>query len=887
MQAIRRPVLVVLAAMLAGLFLLSLGTGLWLRVWVPTKGKAWLAEQLQRQLHLTVTIGRMEYALWDGLRLEKVRGVDPASGIRWLEASHLHAHLGLLNLVLRRQLTFRLSGQLLAPCQTDVALAGRMQMRTRDLSLDVLTSEIALDRLSPPLAERLPPALKGGVATAKVRLDAKPDAAPLITGHITVEGLVWEQGLLRLTTNLVLDGATTPNAGGSLPWAVDLTAHLDHGHLEGLPLLQDVTELSGVIQLVDTRMDIHALHGIALGAPWELEGTLAPLPDPQAELIVHTRLDLTALPAQVWPRVQTQPGGRGETSPAWQASGQADVTAVCRGPLRQWPHVELMAEAILRDASVAVPSMPQAFEHIAGRLSYDHLTSSLTIESLSARYQASPLTLQGRLRFTTPVAVHLTMDAETDLAQVSALLPPPAALTALAGPAAIHLEVDGPSTTLSWQGRATMSGATLRLKPIPHPIEQVVGTIRFSNHEVLTDQLAFTIDHEPVILDGAVTNLPAAPRVSLHARLTDGSVSVLGTAYADRFLLETADITLGSSHLLVQGEIGATPKSLSQLRVSGTLEPSDLTRLPWLRLDALKPWRMYGATVLQLQMVGPLGDWNAVSASGTLSADTLSIRELPFRAVRLELEQGQGRLSIRLTNAFLADGKLLGQYLADYSTEPARSLLEFDLTQADLAQVAEAIPAWRNRHINGALSGHASFLGTWADRNRLSGDGWLRANGEHLADIPLLDQILRGFFGALADRLGLAMFRSAQITELSGQWRVLGGRVDTKDFRLGGWAGTEPIAIYLRGSVGLDGTLDLTVEPELSEQLVLQAPTTATPSSAILKTVGGLERLRRLVGRHHLGGTIEKPDYKFEFSLDQLLNQLLHGGLDQLLESIR
>jgi hypothetical protein len=42
-----------------------------------------------------------------------------------------------------------------------------------------------------------------------------------------------------------------------------------------------------------------------------------------------------------------------------------------------------------------------------------------------------------------------------------------------------------------------------------------------------------------------------------------------------------------------------------------------------------------------------------------------------------------------------------------------------------------------------------------------------------------------------------------------------------------------------------------------------------------MKALGGIERLRRTIGRHRIVGTLEKPDYKFEVSLDQLLNQFL------------
>ena len=178
-------------------------------------------------------------------------------------------------------------------------------------------------------------------------------------------------------------------------------------------------------------------------------------------------------------------------------------------------------------------------------------------------------------------------------------------------------------------------------------------------------------------------------------------------------------------------------------------------------------------------------------------------------------------------------------------------------------------------------------MGSWADPTSLRGDGWLRATGEHLAELPLLDQILRGFFGALANQLGLASFRKAQITEIAGQWRLAQARLSTEDLRLSGVSGDQPMTIDLHGSVGLDQTLDVSVEPDLSEQLVLEAPNTSTVARTFLKTLGGLERLRRLVGRHHLGGTLDNPQYKFEFTPEQLLSQVLPGGLERLLESLR
>ena len=95
-------------------------------------------------------------------------------------------------------------------------------------------------------------------------------------------------------------------------------------------------------------------------------------------------------------------------------------------------------------------------------------------------------------------------------------------------------------------------------------------------------------------------------------------------------------------------------------------------------------------------------------------------------------------------------------------------------------------------------------------------------------------------------------------------------------------AGTEPVAIYAKGSVGFDQTLDFVIEPELSEGVVLQAPTTASLAGTVLKAAGQLERLRRLIGRHRLTGTLKEPVYRFEFGTQDVLKQLAPGPTDIL-----
>ena len=91
------------------------------------------------------------------------------------------------------------------------------------------------------------------------------------------------------------------------------------------------------------------------------------------------------------------------------------------------------------------------------------------------------------------------------------------------------------------------------------------------------------------------------------------------------------------------------------------------------------------------------------------------------------------------------------------------------------------------------------------------------------------------------------------------------------------------MAIYAKGRVGFDRTLDFVIEPEFTEGTILEAPSTASHAQAILKAAGQLERFRRFVGRHRITGTIEDPQHRFETTLPGTLRQpvdLIDGLLD-------
>jgi hypothetical protein len=324
------------------------------------------------------------------------------------------------------------------------------------------------------------------------------------------------------------------------------------------------------------------------------------------------------------------------------------------------------------------------------------------------------------------------------------------------------------------------------------------------------------------------------------------------------------------------------------LRVTGVFDLSDLARVPWLKAPWLESWQPRGVTTGDIRFQGRLEEWTEAVITGRLSTDRLILHDVPVEHSTAEFEQRDQTLRLRVPIALVADGRLQAELTIEHAPKAAY-LLQADVTDLQLAKLAAAIPAWRTRAINGAASGHVMLSGPWKNRAAGRGEGAVHASGERLGDMPLLDKLFRSLFGVLADRLGLDVLRRAQITEASLQWHLWEARFRTDDLRLAGAAGTQPVAVYATGSVGMDRTLDFVIEPEFTEQLVLEAPNTSSLASVALKAAGQLDRFRRLIGRHRLTGTLNEPRYHFELSPGEVLKQatpgpanLLQGILDSL-----
>lgn len=838
MDLMRRPVRIVLVVLgTAGLVTLAIGAAvsIWLSSWIPTKGKAWLEAKLEQQGPLDVEIGSLRYSPWEGLLCEDVTLTDRRARTLWAHAPLIRTHVGLMALATNRIADFRIKANLDVPAQTLLTVDGRYGLRDRRGFVEISTDALPLGTLAPVLKDRMK-GLQSGTARFTLRATWRPGAAPEVSGRLTATDVLWR--------------------------------------MEGMPEIEAIEELSGAFRLAGDVLIIERLEGRTRGASWELDGTLGPLAAPVIDVRGRTQVDLAALPHWL------------PQAAAWRPEGKIRTILIARGPLNQWPQIELMADTEMAGASLSVPGFPHRLERITGRVQYDHLTREARITSLAGEVLEHQVSAQGAILVADPLLLDLAVKADGDVAALQTLLPKNHAVQSAKGHATIDLALSGPATQPAWKGQAAVMGLTITLRGMADAVEGLEGMIAFTHEEVRTSDLRLRLRDIPLRVDASLTDMTSQPRLSGIATFPQGSLKLDARLRPETVDLTQADLTIERSNVRLTGRVGRV-NAPSELQAHGVMELADLARLPILNLTALEPWALQGAVMLQGKLRGVLTEWQELDMLGSGGAQQVFVRGVPMRNVSVQWQQHAGVLMMKLVQAEVSGGRLSGTWFAELHSDPVKLVADADVTTLDLSQLAASVPAWNTRDIRGTASAHVELSGFPRDQASWRGTGWVNMSGGHLGELPLLDRVFHGVFGALAERLGLADLRRAKLTKVAGQWRLSQGRIMTDNLQLSGSAGAEPIIIMIRGSVGLDKTLDLTVEPNLPEQLVLEAPNTSSLSRTILRVVGGAERMRQAVGRHHVGGTIEKPEYKFEFNLEQLLNQVLPAGFGQLLEGVR
>lgn len=875
---LKRLVLILITIAASAALIGSLTLWVVLSRWIPTKGKALVIETVERHVPVVVSIGAMRYELFRGFALEDVHAVDPLSGDTWLAAPSMRIRVGWLPLLLQKHVVFHARAPITAPCTTTLALSGRYRLRQPALKLEIKSAEIPLSSLTAPLTRYVPSSLQDGTVQLQLRVRRAPDLPLEISGRVTGAQLVWVGPSWRLTGDAAVEGTTQPLRTARGRWLIEADARLSRALLEGFPIVGPISEIHGAIRISPEQLDIQQLAGTALGSPWTLEGTVAMGARPSFEALITSRAALGPL-AAAFPTLAS----------SWQPAGAADVRAVCRGPLTPQPVVDCLAHAEFREVTLTGSRLAQPITRIAGTVVHDLLARQLSIIRLEGSVLDEALSLNGDLTLSSPPILSLVLTGTLPLTVLAPWLPPDSAFTQLEGTAVLELHIEGRGDAPRYLGRVELHDARADIAPLAKRLEGVTGQILLTEQEIATRGMTLRVGDQPLTLTGSVVP-GAVPSVTATVQFPEGWCRLVSRISPEELVIDEGELKVRHSQVRLRGRISRTREHSSAVRIEGFVELGELHALPFAPLPALEPWRLQGQTAIEATFQGRLSHWTDADIQGGIRAEAVRIRDVPLEQVVGSFEQADRVLRLRIPSAVAAGGRFSGELTLDTRSRATGYALNVDLVGLQLERLRDTMPAWRGRDVSGQASTRLAATGIWPQRSSWRGEGWLSASGEQLGNVPLLDKLFRGLFGALANRLGLETLRRGQVRQAAVSWRLANERLFTDDLRFGGLAAGEPVALYAKGSVGLDGTLDFVIEPEFSEGMILQAPTTSTLASTILKAADRLERLRRLVGRHRLTGTLKNPDYRFELSTQEIFKQLapVPGDLlENLFDAVR
>ena len=870
-----------ITAAVLGALVLAASIALWafFSSWLPVQGKAKLIQELEHRFPVEVSIASLRYDVFKGFVFE---GVEVRNGLGQEVQAQLSSGQVRVNwlALATKRVIFRGRAAIEQPARATVSLAGHYHLGQHTLYLDVATTELALSSLGPSLRRLLPRQLVDGVVRGRAHIRPSGHALPIVVGRIDGAGLVWAAEPWRLKADARLDGTASPPEDPSGRWTVKADFALERGTLDGPsfggPALA-MTGIAGRGRIDDAALAITELTGELDGSPWRIEAH-ADLARPMAiDAGLTASLKLATL-RRAFPAL----------APGWEPDGQAEVRAACHG--REWDlrSADCQAQAQLRNAVLAGERLATPLTDLSGLVRYDTLAKRLTLEPFRARLGRQRLEVSGDARLTTPPVVTLRIVGAVPLAALLPWLPKDAPVRKLDGLVEADLTIAGPANALEYDGTVEFQDAAAVVTRPSATIERLNGPVHFARDRVETPQLAMVLNRQPLTMAFKLDGLDA-PRVTGLILFPLGQLELAGRLTPREAHIDEARLRLPGSDVRVSGLLSRTGGP-SRLSVSGAVSFEDLRALPFAPQAWVESWKLQGRAEVDATFEGLLTDVAGATVRAAVRAPSLSVQGVPAQAVEAAVEQVNRRFQLRIPAGTIAGGRLWGDLRMAYRATAPEFALETDINRLQLAQLGEAIPAWRTRQVSGLASAHARVSGTWGRRATWQGEGWLDAQGERLGRVPLLDRVFQGLFGVLGDRLGLDTLRRAEIREASMKWQLTKERVWTDSLRLAGTAGTEPVAVYGKGSVGLDHTVDLVVEPELSEGTIVEAPTTASLAGALLKAAGQLEHLRRLIGRHRITGTLKQPQYRFEYSTQEVFRQLTPdpaGLLQGFLDAVR
>ncbi len=429
-------------------------------------------------------------------------------------------------------------------------------------------------------------------------------------------------------------------------------------------------------------------------------------------------------------------------------------------------------------------------------------------------------------------------------------------INSASGKAALALKMH-PDDQGAWraQGRLEITGAGLKLDKPDHLIEEIAGSLEFSQQGLSWADTKFKYQGINYQSSGTLYDF-TAPKVKLKLYSEDLSVSGDFDLLGKKIKIAQLEGKYLDSQFLVSGDIDRADPAKPQVDLTGRInwELSNLTKLLEKNYPGIKASSPLGRLDTQFNLSGPVTDFKNCYLDAKSTSSNFSLYGLKATDLSLNFLQEQRIAKIPFFYMAFYDGMIEGTGALNFNPADFVYHLELIANGIRLEKLKLDTPS-KARDISGIFRGEVKLNGTGSDLNKLSAAGKFAVTEGRMGGLNLLHGLGRLL---LAKDLGKIEF-----TGCAADFLFKDKFLYTDNLKL-----TSSIA-NLTGpmKIGLDNSLEGALNVEIISEMVPLSGTFKDVTTAIIGEGGKFGVIK-------LSGTLGEPRYTFKTAVGNIIQGL-------------
>jgi hypothetical protein len=404
-------------------------------------------------------------------------------------------------------------------------------------------------------------------------------------------------------------------------------------------------------------------------------------------------------------------------------------------------------------------------------------------------------------------------------------------------------------------GSLELISAQAKIDRIALPLKDINGTIKYSQDKLQWSNLSFSYMDSIYKTSGALADL-RTPRAKVilssdelllktHFRLKEKVVEI--AKMEGRYL---------NSWLFVKGNINIADPQAPQvdLNLELDIDLKDLYKPLAKFKNQLEQIKAKGLIKAKIILNGSIGNPKYSKIRAELSSSTLSLYGLKADKFFLNYAQADGIADIPLIHLSLYDGFIEAAAKINLDSENQPFWTEGKINDIKIEKLKLDTP-FKDKDSSGTIRAIAKVSGFLKDISRLSGAGKIQIENGKLWELNL--------FKGLGKLLFRKDFTDIVFSDGYCEFFIKDKAIFTDKLMLK----SSLVNLEGRGKIGFDSALDVSLNVQMSDELVPETGSVKDIAAAIMGQAGRFATIK-------LSGTLQKPEYQHHFTPVDVLKGL-------------